>query len=175
MELSIKNVDSARLGQKNGSTTKSSFPCTEAWVGTVGDIYRPEAPKVPHTSSSRPISQIPIHLMRPIWQSDDAPVNRVITDYLSAARQQIAQGNSPVAILASEHINVQAFFQPRNTSSFPTVSEWASEVHKSSVGVNTSVCLANVLLQTYLMRVSLLTWFRRVCSLYVPVADPAII
>lgn len=92
--------------------------------------------------------------MQPIWQPDDAPINRVISDYLSAARQRIAEGSSAAAILAPEYINVQAFFQPRNTSEFPIVSEWASEINKGSVDVDVFVRLAHVLLQTYLMRVS---------------------
>ncbi len=49
---------------------------------------------------------------------------------------------------------MQAFFQPRNASEFPIVSEWASEINKGSVDVDVFVRLAHVLLQTYLMRVS---------------------
>lgn len=49
---------------------------------------------------------------------------------------------------------MQAFFQARNTSEFPIVSEWASEINKGSVDVDVFVRLAHVLLQTYLMRVS---------------------
>ena len=98
--------------------------------------------------------RIPIHLMQPLWQIDDAPINRVISDYRSAAQQQIAQGNLVAAILDSENINVQAFFQPRNALGFPTVSEWASEVNRVSEDIDIFVRLANVLMQTYLMRVS---------------------
>jgi len=138
------------------STSSDSIPYTDAWLELFGghEIYKPSlvslsGPQVTH-------SGVP-HLMQPIWQPDDAPINRVVSDYLSAARQRIAEGTPVAAILAPEYINVQAFFQPRSTSEFPIVSEWASEINKGSVDVDVSVRLAHVLLQTYLMRVSFYT------------------
>lgn len=136
-----------------GFTSSDSGPRTDTCIEFFGshDLHKLSLDIL--ASQQIAHSQTP-HLIQPIWQADDAPVNRVISDYLSAARQRIAQGNSVAAILAPEYINVQAFFQARNTSEFPIVSEWASEINKGSVDVDVFVRLAHVLLQTYLMRVS---------------------
>lgn len=135
-------------------TSMSSLPRTESRIEMISNLRMQNSSSDTLYGSQVSVSRIPIHLMLPIWQDDDAPINRVISDYLSAARQQIARGSPVAEILAPEYINVQAFFQPRNTLRFPTVSEWASEVNKNLLDMHIFVRLANVLLQTYLMRVS---------------------
>lgn len=134
------------------SISSDSGPGTDTWM-ELFDSHDLHTPSLEILTSQQVAHLRMPHLMQPIWQPDDAPINRVISDYLSAARQRIAGGNSAAAILAPEYINVQAFFQPRNTSEFPIVSEWASEINKGSVDVDVFVRLAHVLLQTYLMRV----------------------
>ena len=136
------------------STSSSSLPLTKTWIETTGNLHMQKPSSVPPSGNQIPVSRIPIHLMQPIWKADNAPVNRVIIDYLSAARQQIAQGNAAVRMVNRGYIHVQAFFQRCNTPGLPTVSEWASEINRSSADVPTFVRLAKILLQTYLMRVS---------------------
>lgn len=134
--------------------SNNGFPHTDAWMELFGNL-RMHQPSLDLVSGQQIANlRIPIHLMQPLWLDSDAPVDRVISDYRSAARQQIAGGNPITAMLDMQTTNVQAFFQARNTVGFPTVSEWASEINRGSVDVDMVVRLANVLLQTCLMRVS---------------------
>ena len=151
--LSGETVTLSELERVTKSMSSNGFPHTDAWMELFGNL-RMHDPSLNLVAGQQIANlRIPIHLMQPLWQDDDAPVNRVISDYRSAARRQITQGNPVVEILDMDNINVEAFFQPRNSLSFPTVSEWASEINKCSADVDIIVRLANVLLQTHLMRV----------------------
>lgn len=147
-----KTVISTEMERVPSSTSTSSLLRTEAWIETIDNFHMQKSSSDSTSENQTPASRLPSHLILPNWKLDDAPINRVISDYLSAARQQVAQGSPVADILAPEYINVQAFFRPANTLGFPTVSEWASEVNKRLRNVHTFVCLANVVLQTYLMR-----------------------
>ena len=151
--LSSETVTLSELERVTKSMSSHGFPHTDAWMELFGNLGMHDPSLNLIAGQQIANLRIPIHLMQPLWQDDDAPVNRVISDYRSAARRQITQGNPAVEILDMGNIDVAAFFQPRNSLSFPTVSEWASEINKCSADVDIIVRLANVLLQTHLMRV----------------------
>ena len=163
--------------RKANPVPNGTFPRTEAWIDVVCNTRNHNLPPKLSDDSQPWVFSKPRHSVHPIWQINDAPVNRVISDYLSAAREHIALGNPVAAVLGPEYVDVHAFFQPRDTVGFPTVSEWASEINKGSVDVDVCLRLAHVLLQTHLMRVSLLILRLEgdMLTVSIPVADPAIL
>ena len=96
---------------------------------------------------------IPVYLIQPLILIENSTLSRVYTDYLVAARQQIADGFPVESIMGPDFVCVDLFFRDRVPSDAFDVSTWACELMKPFDDHNDFARLAGVLMNAYLMKV----------------------
>ena len=99
---------------------------------------------------------VPPHLVMPMVVQDDSPLSRVYTDFLNGGRQMLAEGVPLRDVIGiDDSVDVTLIFRSRRPQDKFDTCSWASELYRSFTQIDQFARLANVMMLTFMMRVSL--------------------